>query len=195
MKSHLNSSTTLKRLSALLPTPASPPQDFVIPSAPAKSVVTHRGGCCGMAFDCSGRYAATCGIDRTAVVWDVAMGEAADTFTGMLGAVNDVSFTADGARLLGAGGDKSLRLWDVSTGAIGRGGLMSGECAEQGASACWPTGWRPPSSFFVELCAISACFRCCCAYNQRPGMPCRRPVPAYADGPQRLRHLLRLLAG
>lgn len=59
---------------------------------------------------------ASCGADRTARVWDLLLGQQLHTLQGMLGAVNDVAFTADGRQLLGAGSDKSLRLWDMSTG-------------------------------------------------------------------------------
>jgi WD40 repeat protein len=49
-------------------------------------------------------------------VWDLLLGQQVHTLQGMLAAVNDVAFTADGRQLLGAGSDKSLRLWDMSTG-------------------------------------------------------------------------------
>lgn len=34
-----------------------------------------------------------------------------------MGAVNSVAFTCDAAQLLGAGADKSLHLWDATSGA------------------------------------------------------------------------------
>lgn len=38
---------------------------------------------------------------------------------GILGSVNDVSFTSDGRRLVGAGGDKRLLVWNTATGQVG----------------------------------------------------------------------------
>lgn len=40
------------------------------------------------------------------------------TLGGMTGAVNDVAFTCDGSRVIAAGADRSLQLWDSSTGQI-----------------------------------------------------------------------------
>jgi autophagy-related protein 16 len=37
---------------------------------------------------------------------------------GIMGAVNDVAFTSDGRKLLGAGGDKRLLLWHVHSGQV-----------------------------------------------------------------------------
>lgn len=37
---------------------------------------------------------------------------------GLLGSVNDVSFTSDGRRLMGAGGDKRLLVWNTATGQV-----------------------------------------------------------------------------
>jgi WD40 repeat protein len=36
----------------------------------------------------------------------------------MLGSVNDVSFSSDGRRLLGAGGDKRLLVWNTASGQV-----------------------------------------------------------------------------
>lgn len=37
---------------------------------------------------------------------------------GLLGSVNDVSFSSDGRLLLGAGGDKRLLVWSTATGQV-----------------------------------------------------------------------------
>jgi hypothetical protein len=43
---------------------------------------------------------------------------AAAAVQGLLGSVNDVSFSSDGRRLLGAGGDKRLLVWNTASGQV-----------------------------------------------------------------------------
>jgi WD40 repeat protein len=87
-----------------------------LPATPARTAAAHPGGCCSLAVERGGHLVASCGADRTARVWDLALGQQVHVLQGMTAAVNDVAFTADGRALLGAGGDKSLRLWDMASG-------------------------------------------------------------------------------
>ena len=63
--------------------------------------------CCGCVHECQ-----TCATHGASIV------PSALTPQGMLEGVLDVSWTCDQASVLGAGNDKSIRVWDPTTGRV-----------------------------------------------------------------------------
>jgi WD40 repeat protein/serine/threonine protein kinase len=76
----------------------------------------HKGAVFYVAYSPDGKVLATCGEDRTALLWDVASGRVLHTLVGHLHDVNCVLFTRDGQLLVTASEDGSIRTWDVATG-------------------------------------------------------------------------------
>ncbi|KAF6246115.1 hypothetical protein COO60DRAFT_1230453 [Scenedesmus sp. NREL 46B-D3] len=101
-----------------------PLKERQLPAAPAKFVQAHAGGCCSLSLQPHGHLAASCGMDKTVQTWDLNLGSHVHTYHGMLGSVNDVSFSSDGRRLLGAGGDKRLLVWNTASGQVRAGHRM-----------------------------------------------------------------------
>lgn len=85
-----------------------------LPTGPSKVVPdAHKGGVCSLTLDATGRLVATAGVDRVVKCWDTVSMEVTNTYHGSMGQVNDVSFTCDGAHVLGACGDKRLLMWNT----------------------------------------------------------------------------------
>lgn len=92
----------------------------------------HDGPVISVRLSRDGRYAITGGGDNTVRLWDVFAGSCLRTFTGheevltghfsitgkqeSISGVTSVAFNDDGTRILSAGVDGTLRLWDVATG-------------------------------------------------------------------------------
>ena len=70
----------------------------------------------GLAFDPAGRRLATAW--GTPSVWDVESGTEAMTLEGDIQYVADVAFSPDGSRLAAAAGDRTIRIFDASTGGV-----------------------------------------------------------------------------
>jgi WD40 repeat protein len=56
------------------------------------------------------------GANHTAILWDIASGEAIQTFNGHTNGVYGVAFTPDESQIVTGSADGTLILWDVSTG-------------------------------------------------------------------------------
>eukprot|EP00775_Hariotina_reticulata_P003175 gene3175-3453_t len=89
-----------------------------LPVTPIKSIQGHTAGICSLSFQQPGHLVATCGLDKTVHSWDLNTFSHDHTYQGVLGSVNDVTFTSDGRRLVGAGGDKRLLVWNTATGQV-----------------------------------------------------------------------------
>jgi WD40 repeat protein/serine/threonine protein kinase len=97
----------------------------------------HGGDVLTVAFSPDGRYAASGSVDKTIIVWEVETGaivqrfgtESQDTTlaTGHTDWVTTVAFSPDGLRVISGSRDRSVRVWDVSTGQeIQRFGAVNG---------------------------------------------------------------------
>ena len=84
------------------------------PARPERVLKGHRGHHNGLAYSRDGRIA-TAGSDRTVRVWNPAGGRPV-VLQGHSDEATSVVFTADGAKLLSASFDGTLRLWDSRTG-------------------------------------------------------------------------------
>ncbi|GAX77778.1 hypothetical protein CEUSTIGMA_g5221.t1 [Chlamydomonas eustigma] len=102
----------------------------VLPRQPYKSLLSHKGGCSSLAAQIPGCLIASCGLNSVVHLWDcpnqglglmsgIATGSSGgpqQSLQGMIGAISDVAFTCDGMQVIGAGADKSLKVWDVTSG-------------------------------------------------------------------------------
>ncbi|KAG2445013.1 hypothetical protein HYH02_008882 [Chlamydomonas schloesseri] len=128
--------------------PSLTPPEHRFPSRLPVRVVPngHKGGCASLAPQVPGHFVASCGADRAVALWDISLlvgpgsipggGAGASTcpavlLHGMTGGVNDCGFTCDAAQVLAAGADRSLHLWDATSGRprhtlTGHGGPVTG---------------------------------------------------------------------
>ncbi|GID91153.1 WD40 repeat domain-containing protein [Amorphoplanes digitatis] len=77
----------------------------------------HRRAVNGLAFSPDGRLLASCGNDRTAILWSVADPEHPARITALRGhrrAVRAVAFSPDGRILATGGGDRRVLLWSLA---------------------------------------------------------------------------------
>jgi len=70
----------------------------------------------GLTFDHAGRRLATCSPDGWVAICDAHTGQTVQEFSTPQEAIRAFAFTPDGASLLIAGSNKTIRLWNVATG-------------------------------------------------------------------------------
>lgn len=64
--------SSLKQMMGLPEAPIGPLPEKQLPTAPHKVMAAaHKGGCCSLVFERPGHFVATCGMDKTAVCWDL----------------------------------------------------------------------------------------------------------------------------
>lgn len=98
----------------------------------------HKGWVDAVAFSPDGRLA-TGGRDNTVKMWSVA---------GHTGGVYSIAFSPDGATLATAGGDRTLRLWDLTTGTPRWRHTLSGHTDKIYRLAFDPAGGRVATAGF-----------------------------------------------
>ena len=76
----------------------------------------HTNAVHGVTFSPDGRLLASCGLDGTVRLWDLASGEHRRTLTGHTGYVRSVAISPDGQLLASCGHDNTVRLWDLASG-------------------------------------------------------------------------------
>jgi WD40 repeat protein len=67
-------------------------------------------------FSADGRFVLTGSADKTACLWDAAMGLEVKRFVGHSGGINSVAISKDGRWVITGSDDKTARLWDIATG-------------------------------------------------------------------------------
>jgi WD40 repeat protein len=78
------------------------------------SVITSSENPDTIAFSPNGRYLVTSDLqDTTAIIWDIESGAAVRTLRGHDLFVEDLHFSPDGSRMVSAGGDSQIMVWDV----------------------------------------------------------------------------------
>ena len=78
----------------------------------------HTGIVFGVAFSPDGKTLASCGEDRTIVLWDLATRKPRATLRGHTDNVDDVVFSRDGLLMATAGDDPAVRIWNVADGRL-----------------------------------------------------------------------------
>ena len=76
----------------------------------------HTGVVHSVSFSRDGRLLASCGLDRTVRVWDVAGARCTAVLSGHTGELFSAAFHPDGTRLASGGRDRAVWLWDLTTG-------------------------------------------------------------------------------
>lgn len=110
-----------------------------------------------LAFSGDGRLLAAGSERGTAVVWDVAAGEVAQSFSGHRDGVRQVAFSPDGRTLYSGSTDERLLAWDLD----GSRGYMPARTFDTKAPETWP-GWlsgRGARMAYVDDASATVSFR------------------------------------
>lgn len=87
-----------------------------------------------IAISRDGRYAASGGLDKTVIAWDLSTGKKLHQWVGHTGNIQWVEFYPDGVNVLSGSGDGTVRTWNIKTG--------KGEKT--------PIGHAPPGLFYTR---------------------------------------------
>ncbi len=107
-----------------------------IPTDSHEGHMNHHGGCTSATSTFSGHLVATGGADKHLLVWDPISLTVQFIARGMMEGVRDVSFTSNAAAVLGAGADKTIRVWQTSSGQNSH--VMTGCSRSVNCVACDP---------------------------------------------------------
>lgn len=89
-----------------------------IPSKKRHILQSNKGGTHRVALSHDGFTAACAGEDKVVALFDTNTGARTSELVGCMGAILDVSFSADDSLVLGASTDCSIQLWDTLTGRV-----------------------------------------------------------------------------
>ncbi|MEZ4717308.1 MAG: WD40 repeat domain-containing protein [Caldilineaceae bacterium] len=106
-----------------------------------------------LAFSGDGRYLASCSLDNTVRVWDVATGACIHVFQDDVHSFWSLDFSPD-SRLLAGGGRTGIRLWDLASGEL----LLGRHSALAAATNIRPVAFSPDGTQLVSG-GIDRCVR------------------------------------
>lgn len=85
---------------------------------PVHTLVRHRQRIRWMAWSPDGAFLASCGDDRSILIWDMTTGKVREPLLGHNGPIYGLAWSPDGRRLASCSEDRSIRIWDVLGGRV-----------------------------------------------------------------------------
>lgn len=110
---------------------------------------SHEGPVQAVAINRDGSLLASASGDKTAILWDTAIGERRHVLRRHTRGVNAVAFSPDGTKVVTGGGDNVLRVWEVASG--NEMDALPGHESQVRAIAFDPTGRRLASVDLTTL--------------------------------------------
>ena len=91
---------------------------MTLPTVFIRELQGHKGPVRAVRFNVNGNYCLTCGNDKLVKLWNPYTGIELKTYSGHGYEVLDGTCSDDSARIASSSADKTVVLWDVSTGQI-----------------------------------------------------------------------------